>query len=70
MSSAGCCRDHKPVAGGHGCCGSADKSGACTKHDGGLAFTGMSTPMLTAAGAGGLVFAAGGLVLIRRFARR
>lgn len=72
MGSAGCCRDHEPAAGDHRCCGPADKdkSGVCAKHEGGLAFTGMSAPMLTAAGVGGLVFVAGGFVLVRKFARR
>jgi hypothetical protein len=70
MGSAGCCPDHRSAANGTRCCGSADRSGACDKHEGGLAFTGMSTPMLTAAGAGGLLFVAGGFVLIRKFARR
>jgi hypothetical protein len=57
------------AASGHRCCGSAGKSGACAKHSG-LAFTGMSTPMLTGAAGGGLLLVAGGFVLVRRFARR
>ena len=66
--SAGCCSGHSTTRPDR-CCGPADKSGGCVKH-GGLAFTGMSTPMLAGAASGGLVLVAGGLVLVRRFARR
>ncbi|MEY9932881.1 hypothetical protein ABH926_007532 [Catenulispora sp. GP43] len=66
--SAGCCSGHSATGNSH-CCGSTGKSGDCVKH-GGLAFTGMSTPLLAGAASGGLVLVAGGLVLVRRFARR
>lgn len=70
MGSVGCCTGHVASSSDTHCCGTAAKPGACTKHHGGLAFTGMSAPMLTAAGAGGLLFLAGGFLLIRKFARR
>ncbi|WP_194898651.1 hypothetical protein [Catenulispora pinisilvae] len=72
-AASACCGSGHMAAGGKSCCGSgqttAGKSGACAKHDG-LAFTGMSTPMLATAAGGGLLLMAGGLVLVRRFGRR
>ncbi|ACU75637.1 hypothetical protein Caci_6796 [Catenulispora acidiphila DSM 44928] len=65
---AGCCSDHS-AADKSRCCGSAGKSGDCVKR-GGLAFTGMSTPLLAGAASGGLALAAGGFMLLKRFARR
>ena len=68
--TGGCCdSDHQATMGSKGCCASADKSGPCAKHEG-LAFTGMSAPMLTGVGAGGLLLVAGGLLLVRKSARR
>ncbi|MEY9859354.1 hypothetical protein ABH935_004982 [Catenulispora sp. GAS73] len=63
-----CCSGHV-AAGDSRCCGSTGKSGSCVKH-GGLAFTGMSTPMLAGAASVGLLLVAGGFVLVRRSARR
>jgi len=64
-----CCSGHA-ARGENRCCGSAGKSGGCGTKRGGLAFTGMSTPMLAGAASGGLLLVAGGFVLMRRFAKR
>lgn len=66
--SKACCRDHA-ASGGDRCCGTSGKSGGCVKH-GGLAFTGMSGPMLAGAASGGLLLVAGGFMMVRRFAKR
>ena len=66
--AAGCCSGHT-AASNNRCCGSTGKSGSCAKHDG-LAFTGMSTPMLAGAASVGLLLVAGGFILVRRSARR
>lgn len=66
--AAGCCSGHA-APGNSRCCGSTGKSGSCVKH-GGLAFTGMSTPMMAGAASVGLLLVAGGFILVRRSARR
>jgi hypothetical protein len=63
-----CCPGHA-AAGSNRCCGSPGKSGDCVRH-GGLAFTGLSTPLLIGATTAGLLLVAGGCLLIRRFGRR
>lgn len=64
-----CCSGH--AAGSENrCCASARESGDCGTKRGGLAFTGMSTPMLAGAASGGLLLVAGGVMLMRRFAKR
>lgn len=80
-AGGGCCGTAEAGKSGGGCCGTpaAGKTGvsgqagdcgkAAVKHDG-LAFTGMSAPMLTGAAGGGLLLVAGGFLLVRRFARR
>ncbi|MEZ0109225.1 hypothetical protein ABH920_003235 [Catenulispora sp. EB89] len=67
-ASGACCAGHA-AAGNNRCCGPTGKSGSCAKHDG-LAFTGMSTPMLAGAASVGLLLVAGGFILVRRSARR
>ena len=66
--SGACCGEHEGRNGDR-CCGSGGRPGDCVRH-GGLAVTGMSTPMLGGAALGGLVLVAGGFVLVRRFAER